>query len=162
MPCHTRTPGRLAARTLAPTAICHGLTAQRSDARTRAHTPAVYHTPWTRTVSAALGSGGLVACHTLRRSIMLAAGCGGQWWQSLPVVLCYACSYLPGVMLASGGSLCRGQSLGGQPAASARSYIQPGRLPSASSAEQKTVISGNHDYIIQSMKPDITAVCMVI
>lgn len=56
--------------------------------------------------------------------MLAAGGSGGQWWQSLPVVLCYACSYLPGVMLAAGGSLCRGQSLGGQSAAAARSYIQ--------------------------------------
>ena len=63
----------------------------------------------------------------------------GQWWQSLPVVFCYACSYLPGVMLASGGSLCRGDGLrylqhigGGASAAVSRSvYRSSGRRRAA-------------------------------
>ena len=73
MPCHTRTPGRLAARTLAPTAICHGLTAQRSDARTRAHTPAVYHACgwlWRAVAATILAAGVVDAC----AGCMLAAG----------------------------------------------------------------------------------------
>lgn len=68
MPCHTRTPGRLAARTLAPTAICHGLTAQRSDARTRAHSPAVYHACgwlWRAVAATMLAVAVIVACALL-------------------------------------------------------------------------------------------------
>lgn len=78
---------------------------------------------------------------------MLAAGSsGGQWWQSLPVVLCYACSYLPGVMLASGGSLCRGDGLrylqhigGGASVAVSRSVY---RSSSRSSSQWRAAFRG--------------------
>ena len=61
------------ARTLAPTAICHGLTAQRSDTRTRAHTPAVYHACgwlWRAVAATILAAGVVDAC----AGCMLAAG----------------------------------------------------------------------------------------
>ena len=92
MPCHTRTPGRLDARTLAPTAICYGLTAQRADARTHSgslshpmysdgincarlrrygglsHTPAVYHACgwlWRAVAATMLAVAVIVACALL-------------------------------------------------------------------------------------------------